>query len=52
MFIPWVCPWAPMARKTCRTMRPMRIVKTFWENKDRLAGDQPWWDGVNESLVQ
>jgi len=28
------------------------IVKTFWENKDRLAGDQPWWDGVNESLVQ
>ena len=28
------------------------IVSTFWENKDALAGEQPWWAGVTEDLVQ
>lgn len=29
-----------------------QITKTFWENKDALAGDQPWWNGVTPALVQ
>ena len=28
------------------------IVRTFWENKDALAGEQPWWAGVSTDLVQ
>ncbi len=28
------------------------IVSTFWENKDALAGEQPWWAGVTTDLVQ
>jgi TRAP transporter TAXI family solute receptor len=27
------------------------ITKTFWENKDKLAADQPWWQGVTPDLV-
>jgi TRAP transporter TAXI family solute receptor len=28
------------------------IVSTFWENRDALAGEQPWWAGVSPELVQ
>ena len=28
------------------------ITKTFWENKDKLAADQPWWAGVSPDLVR
>ncbi len=28
------------------------ITRTFWENKDALAGEQPWWAGVSPELVQ
>lgn len=28
------------------------IAKTFWEQKDKLAGDQPWWNGVTPELVK
>ncbi|MCA1939718.1 MAG: TAXI family TRAP transporter solute-binding subunit [Caenispirillum bisanense] len=27
------------------------ITKTFWEWKDRLAADNPWWTGVEPSMV-
>lgn len=28
------------------------ITKTFWENRVKLAGERPWWAGVNEGLVK
>jgi len=28
------------------------ITKTFWEQKDALAGDQRWWNGVSTDLVK
>lgn len=27
------------------------IAKTFWEWKDKLAADNPWWTGVEPSMV-
>ena len=27
------------------------LTKTFWEWKDRLAGENPWWDGVTVDLL-
>lgn len=27
------------------------IAKTFWENKDALAAENPWWDGVTPDLM-
>lgn len=27
------------------------ITKTFWEWKDRLAGENPWWDGVTPQMI-
>ncbi len=27
------------------------LTKTFWEWKDRLAGENPWWDGVTVEML-
>lgn len=28
-----------------------QVVKTFWQQRDRLAEENPWWEGVTPDLV-